>query len=80
MGGEILHLGIGQAGANLVASLYERLALDRRDESRLMPRAVLIDSDADLRRDLKNMYPGFFATMDLDYMVTGKESAADYSF
>ena len=30
--------------------------------------------------NLKTMYPGFYATMDSDYMITGKESAADYSF
>jgi len=79
--GEIIHLGIGQAGSNLVASLYERLTQDLSEEKGILsPRAVLIDSDADLRRDLKGMYPDFHAAIDADGIVTGRESAADFSF
>ncbi len=74
---EIFNIGIGQAGVNL--QLPELAILIPKNElTYCAPRAVLVDLDYDMARDV-SLKLGFLG-IDRDQMICGKQDSANNCF
>ena len=85
---EIVQIGVGQAGVNMCCQTITQLENECGKDSDIFlgeglvgdrrPRAVLVDCDMEMPRNVRRLFPN--VGIEPDDMICGKEDSASYAF